>query len=84
MFDEVFDKMDMNRMRAMMEFIVSMPLQIIFACPPQRMSILANYNDTILVMIRKNNRAQVAPLTTNDELEEARRESAISTEEGEF
>ena len=84
MFDEVFDKMDMNRMRAMMEFIVSMPLQIIFACPPQRMSILANYNDTILVMIRKNNRAQVAPLTTNDELEEARRESAIPTEEGEF
>ncbi|MDE5565924.1 MAG: hypothetical protein K2I77_02950, partial [Anaeroplasmataceae bacterium] len=35
LFDEVFDKMDANRMHAMMNFINSMPLQVIIACPPQ-------------------------------------------------
>lgn len=67
LFDEVFDKMDSNRMRSMMEFIVSMPLQVIIACPPQRMGILQKYTDTTLVMVRKNNRAQVLPFETTEE-----------------
>ncbi len=62
MFDEVFDKMDSNRMRAMMEFITSMPLQTLIACPPQRMSLLQDYADTILIMARQGTKAQVLPI----------------------
>ena len=65
-FDEVFDKMDANRMKSMMDFISTMPLQVIIACPPQRTAILQNYADTILVMMRKNNHASVIPFETND------------------
>jgi len=61
MFDEVFDKMDGNRMRAMMEFISSMPLQVIIACPPQRMEILQEYTDTTLIMVRQGTKACVLP-----------------------
>ena len=61
MFDEVFDKMDGNRMRAMMEFISSMPLQVIIACPPQRMEILQQYADTTLIMVRQGTKACVLP-----------------------
>lgn len=65
-FDEVFDKMDTNRMKAMMNFIIDMPLQVIIACPPQRTGVLREYTDTTLVMVRKNNRAQVLPFETNE------------------
>ncbi len=66
MFDEVFDKMDGNRMRAMMNFINSMPLQVIIACPPQRMEILQDFAQTTLVMVRQGNRAHVLALETKD------------------
>lgn len=62
MFDEVFDKMDSNRMKAMMNFITSMNLQTIIACPPQRMSLLEDYANTILIMARKGTKAQVLPI----------------------
>lgn len=62
MFDEVFDKMDSNRMRAMMEFITSMPIQTIIACPPQRMSLLQDYANTVLIMCRKGTKANVMPI----------------------
>ena len=65
MFDEVFDKMDSNRMRAMMDFISSMPIQTIIACPPQRMNILEDYSDTILIMARQGTKAQVMNLMFN-------------------
>lgn len=65
MFDEVFDKMDGNRMRAMMSFISSMPLQVIIACPPQRMEILNDYADTTLIMVRQDTKAKVLPYTKN-------------------
>ena len=67
MFDEVFDKMDGNRMRAMMSFISSMPLQVIIACPPQRMEILNDYADTTLVMVRQDTKAKVLPYSRNKE-----------------
>lgn len=67
LFDEVFDKMDSNRMRGMMSFITSMPLQVIIACPPQRMSLLGEFTDTTLVMVRKDTRAQVLPFLKNEE-----------------
>ncbi len=66
MFDEVFDKMDANRMRAMMSFISSMPLQVIIACPPQRMNILEDYVDTTFVMYRKGTKAKVATLSRKE------------------
>ena len=62
MFDEVFDKMDGNRMRAMMSFINSMPLQVIIACPPQRMDILSEFAKTTLIMVRQGNKAKVLPI----------------------
>ncbi len=65
MFDEVFDKMDTNRMKAMMAFICSMPLQVIIACPPQRMSLLSDFTDTTLVMVRQGSKAQVLPMIRN-------------------
>ena len=61
MFDEVFDKMDGNRMRAMMEFISSMPLQVLIACPPQRMELLQQFTDTTLIMVRQGTKATVLP-----------------------
>ena len=66
MFDEVFDKMDGNRMRAMMSFINSMPLQVIIACPPQRMDILEDYADTTLIMVRQGTKAAVLPFTKKE------------------
>lgn len=66
LFDEVFDKMDANRMKSMMDFITTMPLQVVIACPPQRTAILQQYADTTLVMLRKNNKASVIPFETNE------------------
>ena len=70
LFDEVFDKMDANRMHAMMSFINSMPLQVIIACPPQRMDILQEFAKTTLIMVRQGTKASVLPLIKKDEEEE--------------
>ncbi|MBQ7642240.1 MAG: AAA family ATPase [Acholeplasmatales bacterium] len=67
MFDEVFDKMDGNRMRAMMSFISSMPLQVIIACPPQRMELLESYSQTTLIMVRNGMKAKVLPYVRKGE-----------------
>ena len=60
MFDEVFDKMDFPRMRAMMKFISSMPVQLILACPQsaERIEVLQEYTTTTMIMIRQNTRSQ--------------------------
>ncbi|MDE5714750.1 MAG: AAA family ATPase [Anaeroplasmataceae bacterium] len=70
LFDEVFDKMDANRMHAMMSFINSMPLQVIIACPPQRMDILQEFAKTTLIMVRQGTRATVLPMLKKEEDEE--------------
>lgn len=70
LFDEVFDKMDANRMHAMMNFINSMPLQVIIACPPQRMDILQEFAKTTLIMVRQGTRATVLPMLKKEEEEE--------------
>ena len=70
LFDEVFDKMDANRMHAMMNFINSMPLQVIIACPPQRMDILQEYAKTTLIMVRQGTKATVLPMIKKDEEED--------------
>lgn len=60
MFDEVFDKMDFPRMRAMMKFISTMPIQLILACPQsaERIEVLQEYTNTTLIMVRQGSKAQ--------------------------
>lgn len=70
LFDEVFDKMDANRMHAMMNFINSMPLQVIIACPPQRMDILQEFAKTTLIMVRQGTKASVLPMIKKEEEDE--------------
>ena len=70
LFDEVFDKMDANRMHSMMNFINSMPLQVIIACPPQRMDILQKFAKTTLIMVRQGTKASVLPMIQNEEVEQ--------------
>jgi len=57
-FDEVFDKMDTSRIKAMMEFIRQLPVQIILATPPQKMEVLAKYTDTTIVTLRDGRNAR--------------------------
>ncbi|MBP5342910.1 AAA family ATPase [bacterium] len=57
MFDEVFDKMDTQRTDAMMEFISHLNVQIIFACPPQKMESLSKHTDTTVAVYRDNKQA---------------------------
>jgi len=58
LFDEVFDKMDTSRIKAMMEFINQMPVQIILATPPQKMEVLSKYTDTTVVTLRDGKAAR--------------------------
>ncbi len=64
LFDEVFDKMDPTRMRAMMKFIASMPIQLMLACPqsPEKIDILKEYTNTTLLMTRKGTKAQAVSI----------------------
>jgi len=57
-------------MHAMMSFINSMPLQVIIACPPQRMDILQKFAKTTLIMVRQGTKASVLPLIKKEEDEE--------------
>ncbi len=69
MFDEVFDKMDFPRMRAMMKFISSMPIQLILACPQsaERIEVLQEYTNTTLIMVRQGTKAQALSIIDKSE-----------------
>jgi len=69
LFDEVFDKMDDRRMKSMMRFIQSMPLQIILACPSSRLKDLAPYTETIVLTLRDGEKAQIANVQSKEELD---------------
>lgn len=58
LFDEVFDKMDTSRIKAMMEFIKQLPVQIVLATPPQKMEVLSKYTDTTVVTMRDGKAAR--------------------------
>lgn len=58
LFDEVFDKMDTTRIKAMMEFINRLPVQILLATPPQKMEVLSKYTDTTIVTLREGKAAR--------------------------
>ena len=69
LFDEVFDKMDGRRMKAMMHFINSMPIQILLACPSSRLKDLAPYTETTIVTLRNGEQAQILNLLSKDVME---------------
>ncbi len=66
LFDEVFDKMDTSRIKAMMKFINQLPVQIILATPPQKMEVLSKYTDTTIVTIRDGKLARAYEVIKTD------------------
>lgn len=52
LFDEAFDKMDENRIIAMMEFFNKLPLQLVIAVPPQKIDTIAPFVNTVLLTIK--------------------------------
>ncbi len=52
-FDEAFDKMDDNRISAMMDFLNSQKFQIILATPPAKLEVIGEKVDTILMAMRE-------------------------------
>lgn len=58
LFDEVFDKMDSTRIKAMMRFIQELPVQIMLSTPPQKMEILQKFTDTTVVTLRDGKKAR--------------------------
>ena len=59
MLDEAFDKMDDNRIAAMMDFFNSQYFQIILATPPSKMEVIGEKVDTILMAMREGNHSIV-------------------------
>ena len=55
MLDEAFDKMDDNRIEAMMDFFNSQNFQIICATPSSKMEVIGEKVDTILYTMREGN-----------------------------
>ena len=53
MLDEAFDKMDDNRIGAMMDFFNSQKFQIILATPPAKLEVIGEKVDTILMAMRE-------------------------------
>lgn len=53
MLDEAFDKMDDNRISAMMDFFNSQNFQIILATPPAKIEVIGEKVDTILMAMRE-------------------------------
>ena len=53
LFDEAFDKMDDNRISAMMDFLNSQNFQIILATPPSKIEVIGEKVNTILVAMRE-------------------------------
>ncbi len=57
MLDEAFDKMDEDRIAAMMDFFVKQNFQIILATPPAKMEIIGEKVDTIVLALRDGYKA---------------------------
>lgn len=66
LFDEVFDKMDTSRIKAMMKFIKQLPVQILLATPPQKMEVLSKYTDTTIVTLRDGKLARAYEVIKTD------------------
>ncbi len=66
LFDEVFDKMDTSRIKAMMKFINQLPVQALLATPPQKMEVLSKYTDTTIVTLRDGKVARAYEVIKTD------------------
>ncbi len=66
LFDEVFDKMDTSRIKAMMKFIKQLPVQILLATPPQKMEVLSKYTETTIVTLRDGKLARAYEVIKTD------------------
>ncbi len=59
LMDEAFNQMDEDRISAMMDFFLSQDFQIILATPPEKMEVIGQKVDTVLLPIRKGTHAVV-------------------------
>ena len=57
LFDEAFEKMDEIRITAMMNFLKMLNLQVILITPPDKIDIIKDNVDSVIVVNRKNNRS---------------------------
>ncbi len=55
LFDEAFDKMDENRIEAMMSFLSKLDIQIILASPPQKIETISPFVQSNLIVNRDDN-----------------------------
>ena len=55
LFDEAFNNMDSERIRAMLEFYKNLSIQIVIAVPPERIASISEHVDTILAVGRYGN-----------------------------
>lgn len=60
LFDEAFNNMDSERIRAMLEFYNSLSIQIIIAVPPERIPSISDHVDTILAVTKSQNHGFVS------------------------
>ena len=68
MLDEVFDKMDGDRISAMMKYFAKLTsIQLIMAAPTDRGRIVMPYVDTTIGVVKANNRARAISLLKDDE-----------------
>ena len=68
MLDEVFDKMDGDRISAMMKYFSKLTtIQLIMAAPTDRGRIIMPYVDTTIGVVKANNRARAISLVKEDE-----------------
>lgn len=68
MLDEVFDKMDGDRISAMMKYFSKLTaIQLIMAAPTDRGRIIMPYIDTTIGVVKANNRARAISLVKDDE-----------------
>ncbi|AMC92971.1 hypothetical protein AOC36_02930 [Erysipelothrix larvae] len=55
LFDEAFNNMDSQRIRAMLEFYNNLNIQIVIAVPPDRIASISEHVDTVLAVGRSGN-----------------------------
>lgn len=57
LFDEAFEKMDEMRISSMMHFLKMLNLQVILVTPPDKIDIIGDNVDSVIVVSRKGNRS---------------------------
>lgn len=68
LFDEAFNNMDSNRIKAMLEFYKSLDIQTIVAVPPERIASIQSHIDTLIVVDKQNNQGFTHVLGIKNEI----------------